>query len=517
MTDDRPRDPYQTVADRIAAAEPVDAAPIDAAPVDDGPVEAGGGPPPPIEPPGGGEPADWGYDVEAMNAEWALVLMGSRAIVMHLNPLAPLEDRHAVRTVEAFGAWHANRFTQVRGSDGRRKTKTWAQRWLCDRARRQYRGIVFVPGDDAAAPEGYFNLWRGFAVRPRPSPPGACGYAVFRDHLATNVCGGDPALYAWVFAWFAHIVQRPRERIGTALVFRGRMGSGKTKVGEVFGALFPSHYFLVDDPRYVTGQFNAHMASCLLLQAEEAVWAGDKAAEGRLKGLVTSKFQMIEAKGVDPIRLDNHVRLIMTSNENWVVPAGKDERRFCVLDVADHVAGQSGYFGEMDREMDGGGREALLADLLACDLDAVDLRKIPKTGALLEQKIRSFDSIESWWFERLQAGQTTRKTARWLGEIERELLFEDYLSEADRIGIKRRAAATEVGMTLKRLVPGLGDIRPRRIGADGEQHRVRVYVMPDLAACRAAYEVALQQRIEWCDPEGEAGEWRGGSEQDFEG
>ncbi|MBL7405596.1 hypothetical protein INQ30_24975, partial [Escherichia coli] len=119
----------------------------------------------------------------------------------------------------------------------------------------------------------------------------------------------------------------------TALVMRGKMGTGKTKIGEAIGSLFPSHYFLVDDARYVTGNFNAHMASCLLLQAEEAVWAGDKNAEGRLKSLVTAKTQMIESKGVDPIRLDNFVRLLMTSNEDWVIPAGKDERRFCVLDI----------------------------------------------------------------------------------------------------------------------------------------------------------------------------------------
>ncbi|MBW4980901.1 hypothetical protein KZZ05_21745, partial [Marinobacter adhaerens] len=76
---------------------------------------------------------------------------------------------------------------------------------------------------------------------------------------------GSAELYAWVFGWFAHIVQRPRERIGTALVMRGKMGTGKTKIGEAIGSLFPSHYFLVDDARYVTGNFNAHMASCLLL------------------------------------------------------------------------------------------------------------------------------------------------------------------------------------------------------------------------------------------------------------
>src|SRR5262249_54036900 len=162
-----------------------------------------------------------------------------------------------------------------------------------------------------------------------------------------------------------HMVQRPRERVGTALVMRGRMGTGKTKVGEVIGRLFPRHYFLVDDPRYVTGHFNAHMASCLLLQADEACWAGDRAAERRLKGLITSPIQQIEHKNIDPIRLKNYVRLIMTSNEDWVVPAGKDERRFAVLDVDPRCAQNHEYFREMDAELANGGLEALLADLLA--------------------------------------------------------------------------------------------------------------------------------------------------------
>ncbi len=150
------------------------------------------------------------------------------------------------------------------------------------------------------------------------------------------------------------------------------------------------------------------MASCLLLQVDEGFWAGDKAAEGRLKGLATAQKQMIEAKGVDPIRLDNYVRLMFSSNEDWVIPAGLEERRFCVLDVAPHVAQNHAYFAEMDAEMANGGREAFLADLLAYDLDAPgapNVRIIPKTAALLEQKLRSLDPVTSWWFERLCDGR----------------------------------------------------------------------------------------------------------------
>ncbi len=154
--------------------------------------------------------------------------------------------------------------------------------------------------DNAGGTPGYLDLWTGFALAPAKKPD-ARRYAIFRDHLLNNVCAGFEDRLQWVFGFFAHIVQRPRERLGTALVLCGGMGSGKTKVGEVFGKLISRHYLLVDSARYVTGNLDAHMASCLLLQADEAVWAGEQAVEGRLKGLITAPVQQIEAKGVDPI------------------------------------------------------------------------------------------------------------------------------------------------------------------------------------------------------------------------
>lgn len=440
-------------------------------------------------------PRSWGYSTTAMNAEWALVLMGSKAVMVREQDRGPIEDRVRVLSVEAFSRWHQNRKTQMLDADGEIRTVTWAHAWLEHKRRRQYSGIEFQP-DPGTPPqtEGYLNLWRGFAVKPAPK---AGGYDVFRDHLLNNVCDGNPALYDWVFGWFAHIVQRPRERIGTALVMRGKMGTGKTKVGEVIGSLFPAHYFMVDDGRYVTGQFNAHMASCLLLQAEEAVWAGDKTAEGRLKSLVTATKQMIEAKGVDPIRLDNFVRLLMTSNEDWVVPAGKDERRFCVLDINPRCAQNHDYFREMEAQLDDGGRAALLHDLLAFDLAKINLRLIPRTGALLEQKLRSLDSVESWWFERLMSGAITRASENWRDLIRRDLLFDDYIHSAERVGIRRRSEETTFGMKLRKLVPGMKDERFHVPTEDGKWRRVRGYRMPPLDICREAFVAELGQDVNW--------------------
>jgi hypothetical protein len=439
------------------------------------------------------------YSVEEMNRDFALVIVGSRALVIRERADGPVNDRKQIITPDAFITYFGNRFTEIPNADGKTKTVSFGRAWLNDPRRRSYEGIEFCP--DPHIPPGtpnYLNLWRGFAVTPAAK---SGGYKTFRDHLLNNVCAGDERLFLWVFAFFAHIVQRPRERIGVALVLRGKQGSGKTVVGEHFGALLGSAYLLVDDPRYVVGQFNLHLASCLLLQADEAVWAGDKAAEGRLKGLVTSTIQQIEAKGVDPIPVKNYVRLVMTSNESWVVPAGREERRFAVLDVNPRCVGNHDYFREMAEELADGGREALLHDLLNFDLATVDLRTIPKTFALLDQKERSLDSVPSWWLGRLDSGRITRHSPGWDTPVGREALFTDYLDTSDRIGVKRRREQTIFGRELHDLVPGLRSTRVTLTinNPDGppEHKRERCYEFPPLADCRTAWDEAMGQDRDW--------------------
>jgi Family of unknown function (DUF5906) len=443
----------------------------------------------------------FGFDIDKLNEEFALVLMGSKAVVFLERPDALIEDQQRMLTIEAFNAWFANRFTEQRGNDGKVKVVTWARAWMQSSRRRQYSGVEFYPDPhNAEGTRGYLNLWAGFAVEPAAKSDPA-RYSIFRDHLLTNVCGGEEAKFRWVFGFAAHVMQHPRERLGVALVLRGKMGSGKTKVGEVFGSLIPRHYFLVDDPRYVTGNFNAHMAACLLLQADEAVWAGDKSAEGRLKGLITSPIQQIEAKGVDPIRLTNYVRLIMTSNEDWVVPAGKDERRFTVLDVSPYCAQNHQYFREMDEQLAAGGLAHLLGDLLAFDLNSVNLRQVLRTEALLEQKIRSLDSVESWWFERLQAGALLRHDGIWPSEIPIDPLYDDYINTSEKIGIRRKLEKSSWGDKLRKIVPDI-DRRRRTVMTHDENgikapRRSWVYAMPDIDRARDHFEQVLGQKVDW--------------------
>jgi hypothetical protein len=429
-----------------------------------------------------------------MNRAFAVVLHGSKAVILHEQPDAGPLDQVQFLAVDAFRIWNSDRFVTYTDAGGRQKTVTWAARWLADSRRRKYRGVEFHPDpDDAPGRNGFCNLWQGFTVTPRKGD-----WSLFYDHIYRTICRGVPENANWVVGWTAHMLQRPRERPGTALALRGVEGGGKTIFGRCIGRLLGRHYILVDTPRYIVGNFNAHMARCLLLQADEGFWAGDKAAEGRLKGLITAETQMIEPKGIDAIEVANYLRLLVTANADWAIPAGLRARRWCILDVGDAHAGDIPYFRAIVAQMENGGYEAMLHDLLAFDLDQVDLRAAPPTEALLEQKIFSFDPIEKWWFGRLMAGTPTRKHKDWPGLVIKERLFDDYVEHSNQIGINRKGSDTEVGIKLRKLVEGLGDRRETVFDeALGHARRAYCYVLPPLAACRASFAKQLGQTVAW--------------------
>ena len=163
--------------------------------------------------------------------------------------------------------------------------------------------------------------------------PGNCG--LYLEHLLNNVYAGDEEFFNWLLGWMADTVQNPSQRPGTAVVLRGKQGTGKTIACTEFGKLLGPHFRVVAQSRHLLGNFNAHLEGTLVLLAEEAVWAGDKPGASVLKDLITGDTVNIERKGVDVQRSRNLIHLMISRNSDWVVPAGPEERRFAVFDVSD--------------------------------------------------------------------------------------------------------------------------------------------------------------------------------------
>ncbi len=456
-------------------------------------------------------------DIEAriaqLNQEFALVLVGDKALVLHQT--FDFDGKPIVNflTVSAFLAY----LETERVVDGETdKITSIAAIWKKHPHRLSYQGVAFAP---EGVPVKWFNLWRGFAVEPAPFYDDPRDHArkhfpTFYDHILRNVARGDRAVARWVWGWFAHMIQKPTERVGTALVLRGRMGCGKSKPGEVVGSLLGPHWVLIDDPKHLVGSFNAHMLTCLMLQADEGFWAGDKMAEGKLKSLITSSVHLIEKKGVDPVKVRNLIRLMVTSNSDWVVPAGMEERRFAVLDVGDGNLQDHTFFARIDAEMESGGREHLLAYLLRFDLSQVDIRVIPATEALFEQKMASMSEIQAWWLDRLRAGTLLPSHRTWLDEVAIEPFYDSYVRYAEKLGKARRLHKEQWAQALRKLLP-----RPMRDGqkvdapkfdADGvpmhnaagqpmTERRNGYKNFPGLRECREHFDALVCWKIVWND------------------
>jgi hypothetical protein len=440
-----------------------------------------------------GGPVQDDKNVAKLNENYALVIVGDKTAILKLAADGGIK----FLTHSAFEMWHANRYIYYQDKNGDQKKISLARYWLHHPLRRQYEGIVFAP---CRVVQNHFNLWRGFAVE---SHPGDC--SKFLAHLRDNVCRGNESLFLWVVGWFAQIVQHPDRKMGTSLVLRGPQGTGKTKVGQVIGSLLGEHYALVSDPRYVTGRFNSHLVSCLLLHCDESFWAGDHTAEGKLKDLITGNYHFIEYKGKEPIRVHNYVRLFVTGNPEWLVPAGFEERRFATLDIGEAKIQDAEYFAAIDAEMDNGGREALLNFLLSFDLKSVDLRTIPTTAALLDQKLSSLNPEQGWWLDTLARGELPWGIEE-PGRCPACRLFDRYTKHAMRHGTRRRAIEVQLGMFLRKHVPDLIKIEATYktwTGSEMKDAAGAVYVFPALAECRAAFAKTLgHDNISWVEKSG---------------
>ena len=282
-----------------------------------------------------------------------------------------------------------------------KQTRSIADWWLKDKTRRTYDGLVFLP--EQPAPARFYNLWRGFAYTPAPRAEHPALDA-FLDHAKTNLCGGDEALYRWLLGYCAHLIQRPWEKPLVALVFRGAKGTGKNAFIERVGALLGGHFLLTSNRRYLLGNFNGHLENCLLFALDEAFWSGDKQAEGALKDLITGREHVIEHKGKEPYAVANKTRVVIIGNEDWLVPASHDERRFAVFTVGDGRKQDRAFFQDMRVGMEVDGYPHLLRYLLDYDLSGIDLNAAPATHGLSEQKHHTLDPFHQWWFDCLEEG-----------------------------------------------------------------------------------------------------------------
>lgn len=370
--------------------------------------------------------------------------------------------------------------------------------WLEHPERRTYAaGLTFAP--DMEILEKY-NLWRGWSYDAKEGDVDP-----WLDFVINVLCDGNSTYANYIIAWAAQIVQKPMTKVGVGLVLRGQKGTGKTKFGELLGGLVKAHHKIVSRAEHVTGNFNRHLEDTLLLQADEAYWAGAKASEGALKDLLTNPEITIERKGVDAYTAPNYTRILFTSNEDFVVPASLDERRFAVFDVGISRKQDSHYFSELDKWYQSGGASALLHYLKTFDLSNTNLRLVPQTDALTDQKLEALDNVTAWVYNSICSGEFRENRVG--GNV---LQFDEEAPKAEVYDIYCSTLRSKYEVPVKEAVfwkklRGLGDIFRDGGYRSSAGHRYRTVKINDLEAAKFMFEAHCGlTNIQW--PEINTGE-----------
>lgn len=287
----------------------------------------------------------------------------------------------------------------------------WVHYFKWEQRNKKYK-IDFYPSME---PQLFYNIFNGFHILPSQKKVNESNIKPFLDHIRIIWCKNNPIYFNYIIRWMAQVIQMPWIKTKCAIVLKGAEGCGKGIIlshflGGIMGQInedcgkFGAFRSVVKEDS-VFGRFTNVLEGCCGLFLDELVWGGDKKASGRLKALITEDFVQIEHKGIGSYPIHSYINVAIASNEQWVIPASDNTRRFIVLECDNRYAGvqneeSKNYFDEL--------LQVPIQDvadyLYSFDLTGFNSTEIPLTEELNEQKEMGMDSSYLWIKEMLSMG-----------------------------------------------------------------------------------------------------------------
>ena len=464
------------------------------------------------------------YAMYDFNRDHAVAMVAGKAHVLYREVNVSTGAMETVfSTNNSVAAIYQNvRLPSVGRLGGSKAFLVWRDKlfdtWMNMDDRRTYKQVTFMPQPDLIAStvmpapyRGAYNLYAGAAFEPKP---GVCER--IKWHIYNTWCNKDDDVYWYVIKWMARMIQEPHKQGNAVIVLRSGEGGGKNIIISIFEDYFGKHAVQLTKPEDLTG-FNDHLATSVFVFLNEAMWGGNKAAEGAVKSAITDKKLMVERKFVPKFEARNCTHIMVASNNDWVVPVGVGDRRFVMLDLNDEHKGNHAYFHALADEIDNGGKEAFIHVLRhGVDLTGFNAYDIPAqldSVTKLDHKVRGMDSIEKWWMEVLTEGEFTfrgpnggamPRTVEWPEDGELMIPRSDFHRSYED---STRGHYVEDSFSVnKKVAELLGErvIRKTRPAAKSEGNkRPWFFILPSLTEARALMEKRLKQHGPWRDVQDE--------------
>ena len=358
-----------------------------------------------------------------------------------------------------------------------------------------YDSLAFSP---LPTPPTTLNLWRDCTINPIPGD-----WLFIRQYLLEVVCAGDMDAYRYLILFLAHMMQKPGDKPGIAVVMLGGQGIGKGGFFRLLSAIWQHTTLLVSDINHVIGQFNAQIERRFVVCMDEAMFVGDKRSADRFKSVITEPTVTIEQKYQPRRTIESYHRFFAASNHAHFAQVDTDDRRFVFLKVSESRKGDTAYWDQFHKAVaDPAILAAIVHDLKNYDISDFNPRMRPKTDAHGDQKVRSLNFFDRCWHEVLDAGIFTfgdplSSDLAWEDRtfVSTQRLMSAWLAYEKQGGHRFSAPqARDMHAAILRLCPSAK--QSRRVVGGCQQ---RGYILPPLPLARAEFANFLGVKMSWDD------------------
>lgn len=283
-------------------------------------------------------------------------------------------------------------------------------KWLRDPNMRTYSRVSFEASVDPTV-----------FVFPDPPPPSFI-YTTYRcepnmnaliifDELLDLLTNNKQNIKKYILNWLAHLVQKPQELPGVALIFIGQKGAGKDTLGDFIGEYIIGlkYYQNFSNQSQYFDKHDETKANKFLVKIEEI---NNKVLQDGInaeifKSYTTTPTITYNPKGNPAYTLKNYQRIIATSNNANSIDVSQKERRFCISIVSPKKIGDSEYWCKVRNELfNPEGALAVVNMLLARDISKINIRVLPENKYLEQLQEDTKDPVQKF-IEHIDAGEYT--------------------------------------------------------------------------------------------------------------
>jgi len=223
------------------------------------------------------------------------------------------------------------------------KESAFTSIWLNDTDMKCYNEMDFIPNNSTIKQQddkSIYNLFTGYNPKILSEYNKDNSEKILKPffELGEALCNENEKHFNYLIKYFAHMIQKPNERIPIAFIIKGKQGTGKNvflnAIGNIIGK---DHYITSSNPKDFFGDYAEGFYHKLLVNMNECEGKDTFDFEGRIKSFITEDTITINPKMVRPTQIRNVARVIIFTNKPNPIPIDvkSADRRYCVFQTSD--------------------------------------------------------------------------------------------------------------------------------------------------------------------------------------